>query len=135
VERDHEIQEPDMGRLGGIANSLESCAFSMAGIYYIFDATDGKGYVGSAYGEGNLFGRWLNHAASGHGGNTQLRKRDPKNLRFTILRRVSPDMESDDVISKKAHGRNGSSVDSQSCRATCRRRASTCSPRMDDTST
>jgi hypothetical protein len=68
------------------------------GIYYIFDTSDGKGYVGSAYGEGNLLGRWLNYAASGHGGNTQLRKRDPKTFRFSILQRISPDMEADDVV-------------------------------------
>ncbi len=27
-----------------------------------------------------------------------LRKRDPQHFRFTILQRVSPDMDSDDVI-------------------------------------
>ena len=59
------------------------------GIYYIFDSSDGKGYVGSAYSKTNLLGRWLNYAASGHGGNSLLRKRDPKNFRFTILQRVS----------------------------------------------
>ena len=31
-------------------------------------------------------------------GMTQLRKRDPKNFRFTMLQRVSPDMEADDVL-------------------------------------
>ena len=39
------------------------------GIYYIFDGSDGKGYVGSAYGTDNLLGRWRNYATSGHGGN------------------------------------------------------------------
>ncbi len=68
------------------------------GIYYIFDASDGKGYVGSAYGDTNLLGRWQNYAASGHGGNALLRKRDPKNLRFGILERVSPDEKAADVI-------------------------------------
>jgi len=68
------------------------------GIYYIFDTSDGKGYVGSAYGEDNLFGRWCNYAASGHGGNKLLKKRDPKNFVFTILQRVSPDMDAHDVI-------------------------------------
>jgi hypothetical protein len=67
-------------------------------IYYIFDPADGKGYVGSAYGSENLLGRWLNYAASGHGGNRQLRERAPENFRFTILERVSPDMDADDVI-------------------------------------
>ena len=68
------------------------------GIYFIFDESDGKGYVGSAYGTENILGRWLNYAATGHGGNKQLRKRDPQNFRFSILQRVSPDMDADDVI-------------------------------------
>jgi len=68
------------------------------GIYYIFDETDGKGYVGSAYGADNLLGRWRNYAATGHGGNSLLRRRDPRRFRFSILQRVSPDMDADDVI-------------------------------------
>jgi hypothetical protein len=68
------------------------------GIYYIFDTSDGKGYVGSAYGESNLLGRWLNYADRGHGGNRLLQQRDPRGFRFTILQRVSPDMEAHDVI-------------------------------------
>ena len=71
-------------------------------VYFIFDEADGKGYVGSAYGGDNLLGRWRNYAASGHGGNRLLRQRDPKSLRFTILQRVSPDMERDDVIRLEA---------------------------------
>lgn len=71
-------------------------------IYYIFDTSDGKVYVGSAYGGENLLGRWLNYGAKGHGGNVLLRQRDPKNFRFTILQRVSPDMESADVIRLEA---------------------------------
>ena len=58
----------------------------------------GKGYVGSAYGEENLLGRWLNYSLSGHGDNRLLRTREGKNFRFTILQRVSPDLEPRDVI-------------------------------------
>jgi hypothetical protein len=68
------------------------------GIYYIYNQAEGKGYVGSAYGDTNILGRWLNYAASGHGGNILLRQRDPKNFRFTVLQRVSPDMDASDVI-------------------------------------
>jgi hypothetical protein len=68
------------------------------GIYLIFDTRDGKGYVGSAYSESNLLGRWLNYAASGHGGNRLLRQRDPRTFLFTILQRVSPDMNATDII-------------------------------------
>jgi hypothetical protein len=87
------------------------------GIYYIYDTSDGKAYVGSAYGENNLMGRWLNYAATGHGGNNQLLKRDPRNFRFSILQRVSPDMSQAEVVnlesswkqrlhSRKPHGLN-----------------------------
>lgn len=68
------------------------------GIYYIFDVSDAKAYVGSAYGQENLLGRWLNYAASGDGGNCLLRPRNPQDFRFSILQRVSPDMEPCDVI-------------------------------------
>jgi hypothetical protein len=72
------------------------------GIYYIFDSSDGKGYVGSAYGESNLLGRWQNYAARRHGGNVQLRRRDPRNFRFTILQRVSPDLSASEVTALEA---------------------------------
>ena len=46
------------------------------GIYYIYDQACGKGYVGSAYADTNVLGRWLNYAASGRGGNILLRRRE-----------------------------------------------------------
>ena len=72
------------------------------GIYFILDETDGKGYVGSAYGSDNILGRWLNYASSGHGGNKELRRRDPVGFRFSILQRVSPDTEPTDIIRLEA---------------------------------
>jgi hypothetical protein len=71
-------------------------------IYYIYDVSDGKGYVGSAYGGTNLLGRWLGYAARGHGGNVLLRSRQPGNFRFSILQRVSPDLDAADVIRLEA---------------------------------
>jgi hypothetical protein len=68
------------------------------GIYYIWDSSDGRGYVGAAYGAENILKRWLNYGATGHGGNKELRKRDPNNFQFSILQRVSPDMPPDEVI-------------------------------------
>jgi hypothetical protein len=72
------------------------------GIYYIFDTSAGKGYVGSAYGAENLLGRWRNYAASGHGGNRLLKQRDPQHFRFTILELVAPNMEADEVIRRES---------------------------------
>lgn len=84
--------------LGVLPSRWKSVLSEWRGIYYIFDSSDGKGYVGSAYGEDNLYGRWQNYAARGHGGNKLLKKRDPRNFRFSILQRVSPDMDSGDLI-------------------------------------
>lgn len=84
--------------LGVLPMRWKSVLSQWRGIYYIHDSSDGKSYVGSAYGESNLLGRWLNYAARGHGGNSLLRNRDPRNFRFSILQRVSPDMESRDII-------------------------------------
>ena len=72
------------------------------GIYVIFDHDDGKSYVGSAYGKDNLLGRWLDYATVGHGGNKHLRKRNPRSFSFSILQRVSPDMEADEIIRLEA---------------------------------
>ncbi|RKG48025.1 GIY-YIG nuclease family protein [Corallococcus sp. AB011P] len=67
------------------------------GIYFIFDTSSSQGYVGSAGGQENLLGRWLNYKDTGHGGNVKLKKRDPANFRFSILERVSPDMTKEDL--------------------------------------
>lgn len=67
------------------------------GIYFICDSSDGKGYVGAAYGADNIFGRWLNYAKSGHGGNTKLKKRNPKDFQFSVLQILPHDMAKDDV--------------------------------------
>lgn len=84
--------------LSVLPTRLKSKLSEWRGIYYIFDTSDRKGYVGSAYGESNLLGRWLNYAARGDGGNKLLRSpRDPRKFRFTILQRVSPDMNATEV--------------------------------------
>lgn len=76
------------------------------GIYLVFDTSDGKSYVGSAYGAENLLGRWLSYGRFGHGGNQQLRQRDPALFRFSILERLSPDMPADEVIEREVTWKN-----------------------------
>lgn len=72
------------------------------GIYYIFDASAGRGYVGSTCGCENLLGRWLDYACSEHGGNALLRRRDPRHFRFTILQLLAPDLEPEQVQAVEA---------------------------------
>jgi hypothetical protein len=88
--------------LGVLPARWKSALSQWRGIYFIFDTSDGKGYVGSAYGESNLYGRWVNYAARGHGGNRLLQQRDPRNFRFTILQIVGPVLDAGDVIRLEA---------------------------------
>ncbi len=88
-------------QLGVLPKRWQAKLAEWRGIYYIFDASDGKGYVGSAYGTDNLFGRWRRYAASGHGGNRLLRERNPQGFHFTILELVSPTMDADEVIRRE----------------------------------
>lgn len=67
------------------------------GVYYIFDTSINKGYVGSASGKNNLLGRWLDYKRTGDGGNRLLKKRDAEKFMFSILERVSPDMKSSEI--------------------------------------
>jgi len=71
------------------------------GVYLIFDESDRRTYVGSAYGRDNLLGRWRAYARDGHGGNRELRGRDPRNYRFSILERLAPDLPVDEVIARE----------------------------------
>jgi hypothetical protein len=68
------------------------------GVYLIYDVNRRAGYVGAAYGEQNILGRWRTYAGTGHGGNRELRLSDPQNLRFSILQRTSPDLEPAEII-------------------------------------
>lgn len=54
------------------------------GVYYIFYPSDRKGYVGSASGEDNLYGRWANHVKVG-GDSVQLQQRKSEDFEFSIL--------------------------------------------------
>lgn len=71
------------------------------GIYLIFDEGDRRSYVGSAYGQDNILGRWQAYARDGHGGNRELRGRDPQHFRFTILERLAPDLPPEDVLARE----------------------------------
>lgn len=88
----------DWQKLQVLPASWRQALSQWRGIYYIFDKVAGMGYVGAAYGTQNILGRWLNYAATGHGGNRLLRARDSENFVFSILQRVSPDMYADEIV-------------------------------------
>lgn len=59
------------------------------GVYLITDISNGKKYVGSAYGENMILGRWISYVKNGHGGNSGLKQLTfdhiQKFFRYTIL--------------------------------------------------
>jgi len=71
------------------------------GIYLITDRSNGKEYVGSAYGENMILGRWSEYIRSGHGGNIGLRRLEfdyiKENFIYSILE-VYRGTTSDDII-------------------------------------
>lgn len=59
------------------------------GVYLITDTSNAKKYVGSAYGENMILGRWQSYVSYGHGGNVGLKNLSfdyiKKNFRYSIL--------------------------------------------------
>ncbi|MDG1688459.1 MAG: GIY-YIG nuclease family protein [Gammaproteobacteria bacterium] len=59
------------------------------GVYLITDTSNGKMYVGSAYGENMILGRWKSYISSLHGGNVELKSIDEmhirENFRYSVL--------------------------------------------------
>jgi|YelNatPaOPRAMG01_1025707.scaffolds.fasta_scaffold38281_2 hypothetical protein len=45
---------------------------NVKGIYLVTDKSNGKSYVGSAYGDSGIWSRWQCYIGTGHGGNDQL---------------------------------------------------------------
>ena len=72
----------------------KSALENVRGVYLITDTSDGKRYVGSAYGEEGIWSRWKNYVdTSGRGGTTELGKlleargddHARRNFRFALL--------------------------------------------------
>lgn len=80
---------------------------AVAGVYLIVDTQTGKQYVGSAYGEGGLLGRWMTYSANGHGGNEKLIEllaSDPsyaRHFQFSILETLPRTLTSNEVIDRE----------------------------------
>jgi len=79
---------------------------SVSGIYLITDKANGKQYVGSAYGENGIWGRWSEYAKNYHGGNKSFVKMynvtGPEafsGFQYSILETTDIDADKDLVIS------------------------------------
>jgi len=86
---------------------------SVKGVYIITDRSNGKIYVGSAYGEDSFWSRWSLYAKNGHGGNKELKKIiDEKgreyasNFQFSILEVRAPTTDKDEIQKRESHWKN-----------------------------
>lgn len=98
----------DFDRLQAVVSDPRYAAWrtalsSVIGIYLITDLSDGSQYVGKADGNDTLLQRWTAYATNGHGGNVELKKRERKNFRFSVLRVLDPSTAATDVNAVESH--------------------------------
>jgi GIY-YIG catalytic domain len=55
------------------------------GVYVLTCPRTKELYIGSATGAGGFWGRWVQYANDGHGGNIQLKSRDASDYQVSIL--------------------------------------------------
>lgn len=70
-------------------DSWKTALQNQKGVYLLTDKSNGKMYVGSAYGENMILGRWKEYVKNGHGGNAGLRQLTfdhiKKHFKYSIL--------------------------------------------------
>jgi hypothetical protein len=86
--------------------SWRTALASVIGVYLITDTSDGRHYVGKADGVESICQRWNAYATNGHGGNVELRRLDPANFRFSLLRVFDPTTPNRDIDAAESHFKN-----------------------------
>ncbi len=85
---------------------------SVYAIYLITDTTNGKQYVGSAYGENGLLGRWSIYANTGHGNNKKIIEiinQDPdqaEHFQFSVLQILPKAITDEEIINIESMWKN-----------------------------
>lgn len=92
------VTHPDANRTWHKAMS------GVAGVYLIADGVTGEQYVGSAYGQDGILGRWKTYAQTPHGGNVLLKailEATPNRVhgfRFSVLQTLPRTMTKGEVV-------------------------------------
>ena len=84
---------------------------NIKGVYLIADKSNGKKYVGSAYGDAGIWSRWACYMGTGHGWNDELvrlldqkgRKYAREQFRFSVLEVMVKSTPDDAVLAREAH--------------------------------
>ncbi len=93
--------------------SWRSALSSVGGVYLIMDTETGKGYVGSAYGEGGIWQRWRHYADTDHGDNVELialleekGTAYAEHFQYAILEIADPLDTDKQVLARECHWKN-----------------------------
>lgn len=93
--------------------SWSTALTSVYGVYLITDKSNGKMYVGSAYGKDSLWSRWSNYISNGHGGNKKLKELIEQvgtgclsDFQFSILEIFSKATSKDEIINRESLWKN-----------------------------
>jgi len=81
----------DVDQITAVPLRWQEVLRSVKGVYLLTCKETGKQYVGSAKGEDSLWGRFIDYAATGHGGNVELKRREAKGYQVTVLEVVNSD--------------------------------------------
>ena len=88
-------------------DSWRSALENQKGVYLLVDSNTGKQYVGSAYGEDMILGRWETYIRTCHGGNKLLKDLGTdyikNNFYFTILETFNKDTDDQIIIDRESH--------------------------------
>jgi len=91
-------------------NIWKTALENQKGVYLITDKKNGKLYVGSAYGENMLLGRWSSYVKNGHGGNKELRDLDfdyiKENFYYSILDIYKSTIDDNIIIKRESWWKN-----------------------------
>jgi len=86
-------------------DSWKTALQNQKGVYLISDTSNGKMYVGSAYGERMLLGRWEDYAKTGNGGNKELKELSFDHIkqyfRYSILDIFKSTIKDELIISRE----------------------------------
>ena len=86
--------------------SWKTALQNQKGVYLITNEEDGRMYVGSAYGENMMHGRWTAYVKNGNGGNVELKKIPfediKKKFKYSILDIYKSSVDDATIISREA---------------------------------
>jgi len=91
-----------LSRIEALPAAWVTALSASRGVYLLTCPRTKEQYVGSATGAAGFHGRWLSYVRDGHGGNVELKSRDPSDYQVSILEVAGSAATTDDIIALEA---------------------------------